>query len=458
MIEVLGQEFAGVSLGNKKLNKRLVEMSAALAMKGGSKVSSAMPTWKEIKGAYRLLSNDLVTPEKILTPHIHETVVRCNNEKIILAVQDTTFLDFLNRPKTEGLDLLQRKSKTSTGTTGLILHNMLALNEKGCPLGLLNQEFIDRKIFREGKATKNLPLEEKESFRWVKNLRLKTLDRINAKIVHIADREADFFEFFEAAQKANESFVVRAAVNRSLEIEPGNLEKLFDHTKSQNPLGKIAIKIQSKPDGKDRIAHLEIKSSMVQLEVPWDLKKNKNHKKLSLYCVAAIELHVPKGFEEITWYLLTDIPVQNFEQACEKFTWYTHRWNVEVFHKILKSGCKVEELQLRTGSALKNMITIQSIIAWFLFWLRKLNISSPQMSCEELVSDGDWRLLYKKLYKTNYRHDSPPTIRDFLLWIGKLGGFIGRKSDGMPGVKAIWQGFHRYMQLLEDYYDLVGNA
>lgn len=458
MIELLTQEFSVADLGNKKLNKRLLGMSKALAVKSGSKLSSALPTWKEVKGAYRFLSNELVTPDKILAPHISQTVERCNAEKLILAVQDTTYLNFVNRPKTEGLDLLQRSSKTSEGTTGLILHNMLALTESGCPLGLLNQEFVDRKTFREKSERKKLPLQEKESFRWIKNLNLNTLESITSKVIHLADREGDFFEFFEAAKEAGESFVVRATVNRSLDITSGNLAKLFEHTQSQNSLGEIGIKVQSKSDSKDRTAHLEVRSSKVILEIPIDLKQQKNHRKLELFCVSAVEKNPPKDVEGITWYLLTDIPVQNFEEACEKLTWYAHRWNIEVFHKVLKSGCKIEELQLRTGAALKNMITVQSVIAWFLFWLRKLNISSPQMSCEELVSDGDWKLLYKKIYKKNFSLNEPPSIHDFLIWIGKLGGFIGRKSDGMPGIKAVWQGFYRYMQLLEDYYDLVGNA
>jgi hypothetical protein len=334
---------------------------------------------------------------------------------------------------------------------------MLALDAHGNPLGLLNQEFVDRKTFRQEHLS-SLPLEKKESFRWVKNLHLDFLENLTPKVIHIADREADFFQFFEAALAAEESFIVRANVDRSIDLDSGELTKLFKFTKSQAALGVLAVKVQVNASEKYRTAHLDIKSSKVKMDVPDALKSKKVHQKLDMYCIAATEINPPKEFEGIEWFLLTDIPVQNFEQACEKITWYSYRWNIEVFHKVLKSGCKVEDLQLRQASSLKNIITIKSIIAWFLFWMRKLNISNPDMDCTELIDDDDWKILYRKIFKSKNYPSSPPSIRQLLLWIGKLGGFIGRKSDGMPGVASIWKGFQRYMQLLEDYHDLVGNA
>lgn len=265
MIDLLSREFESVNFGDKRLDKRLKDISKGLALKSHANISSAFSTWKEIKGAYRLLNNDLVSPEKILAPHIIETVERCNHQSIVLAVQDTTFLDFVNRPKTCDLDLLQRKSKGSSGATGLILHNMLALDTHGNPLGLLNQEFVDRKTFRQ-ESLKSLPLEKKESFRWVKNLHLETLKNLTPKVIHVADREADFFQFFEAALAAKESFVIRANVNRSIDIGSDDLAKLFKFTTSQAALGAIAIKVQVNASQKYRTAHLDIKSSKIKLD------------------------------------------------------------------------------------------------------------------------------------------------------------------------------------------------
>ena len=172
---------------------------------------------------------------------------------------------------------------------------------------------------------------------------------------------------------------------------------------------------------------------------------------LDMTAIMAVERNPPKKDKGINWVLLTNMDISNLDEAIEKVEWYALKWNIEVFHKILKSGFSLERCQLRDGCRLKRYITLKCILAWRIFWLTRICKINKSYSCEKVVTKKEWKILHKKFNKNIPLPKKPPSVEEVFIWIGKLGGFIGRKSDGMPGVVSLWRGWMRFMDLVEDY-------
>ncbi len=153
----------------------------------------------------------------------------------------------------------------------------------------------------------------------------------------------------------------------------------------------------------------------------------------------------------MNWILLTNININNFEEAVEKIQWYCLRWRIEVFHKILKSGLKVEECRLQTADRLIRFLTIMSIIAWRIFFITLVARTNPNLSYTVILTDDEWKVLYTKMLKTKDYPEIPPPIREIVRWIAKLGGFLARKNDLEPGPIALWKGWKRLFDLAEGW-------
>ena len=222
--------------------------------------------------------------------------------------------------------------------------------------------------------------------------------------------------------------------------------------------GRKIIKIQINGEEKYREAALSIKFSKISIPSPPNRTVNKDGAHLphiQLWGIMAQEKNPPDNMEELQWLLLTNIPIENLEQAVEKTEWYSLRWNVELFHKILKSGCSIEKSQLRSGEKLKKYITVKSIIAWRLFWLTRSFRVNNEATCENYLSTAEWKLLSRR-FNNGKEARQPPSAKEVYYWIAKLGGYIGRRTDPPPGMISIWKGWSRYMEMVKDYGILCG--
>ena len=460
-------EFQSADFGDIRLTKRLVAIATRFASKFGSNISSSFSQWKDIKAAYRFFSNKNVKIDTMLSPHKQETIKRIQSQERVILIQDTTYFNFSDRPKTEGLDITQR-SKLSKESEGLMLHNTLAVSEEGVPLGLIDQQYIDRKEI-QGKNYKdkrsirywNNCIEEKESVRWINTVKkANKIDFGDTEIIHIADRESDIYEFYRDALELGEHFVIRAARNRSINKtnrrEPPSTY-LFDYLKAKRANGKITMNIQVNGEDKYRKAHLSIIYTTISMPPPPNKTKKKDGHLpvIDLSAIMVVERTPPAGYDALCWVLLTDLPIHSLEDATEKINWYTLRWNIELFHKVLKSGCSVEKAQLRDADRLKNYITLKSVIAWRLFWLSRNYRINQNSSCTEVLTKQEWTILYRKINKAK-PPGSPPTIGEVFYWIAKLGGYIGRRSDPPPGMISLWRGWQRLMEMIEDFRDICG--
>lgn len=466
----LDNEFNSIEFGDKRLVKRFKQIMHEFMKKAQSNIASTFDSWSSIKGCYRFFSNDKVDSQIILGAHIDSTISRISEERNqVFVIHDTTYIDYKNRKKTVDLDCITRNLQSKNIAKGLILHNSFAVNDLGVPLGLVGQHYTERKEIIE--ATKkikkhlihNKPVEEKESYRWIDAIKnfLKLENITQKEIVHIADREGDFYELYRECCEREAKFLIRASHNRAINKinrrEPSK-DKMFDYFRSLKPEAIITTEIQVNKEKKHRKANLAVAFKKFTLPPPPNRTVNKDGEKLhniDLYGVIILEKTPPKNHEPLEWLLITNIPVTNTPEAVEKMHWYSLRWNVETFHKILKSGCSIEDAQLRSRKNLIKYITTKSVIAWRIFWLSRISRLDLNYNCNTVLTKIEQTVLFKRFNKGKINTE-PISVKQALNWVGKLGGYIGRNTDAPPGIVTIWQGWTRLMNMVDDYEIICG--
>jgi hypothetical protein len=453
------EEFAQVSMNDERLNHRCQRLADALGQQPTAPINQACEDWADSKAAYRFMDNPDVSPDGILAPHNQRTVERMEGHKVVLAVQDTTFFNFTHHPETQGLGEIGAKGQNQRGFG---LHSTLAVTPDGQPLGLLTQAFLERPIGKPAhtpQEMQKLPIEAKESYRWLEAFETTIqLAPEGVQVVTVCDREADIYEMFALAEERQAPLLVRADDNRCLQADEA--KHLWPKVERQPLQGEIGVQITGNAKRKERQATVSIRFCTVKLRPPW----RPEQKKLPVVTLQAIlvrEEHPPENLaqlgdhEPIEWMLLTNTPVNSFDDAVQVVAWYCCRWQIEVFHKIIKSGCRVEDCLLQTAQRLQNYITLMCIVAWRLHWLTYINRTEPDLPCTHLLTTVEWQALYMRIHKTTKFPKTLPTVRQAVRWIAQLGGFLGRKSDGEPGITAIWRGWQRLQDLAATWYVIV---
>jgi hypothetical protein len=367
---------------------------------------------------------------------------RVNSQKVVLAIQDTTDLNFSGLKKTEGLGFINQSKQQ-----GIKVHSCLAVSGEGEPLGILHQqtwvrtERKGKKDKRRQKATK-----EKESQRWLDTLKEseKGVDK-SVCVLHIGDREADIYDLFVQPRQDNSELLIRAEHNRKVQHELGYLIPTLE----QAPIiAEKTIEIGRNPERAARQATLTVRAMAVTIEVPTHHKQRSRYQPVTLNVLLVEELTPPTEGKPIRWLLLTTLPIDRAEQAWQCVYWYSLRWLIERFHFTLKSGCRIEHLQLETASRLLNALATFSIVACRLMWLTYQARLTPDAPCDSVLQPSEWRLLRRKFTPKN-RSSKPPSLRQAMRWIAQLGGFLARSGDGEPGLKTLWRGISVLHHLLE---------
>ena len=452
-------EFAQVDLKDERLNRRCQKVADALGQQPTAPINQACEDWADSKAAYRFVNNPKVTPGEILRPHSQHTVERMKGYQVVLAVQDTTFFNFTHHPETQGLGEIGAKKQNQRGFG---LHSTLAVTPAGQPLGVLTQDYLERPLGEPAHTPSEArmqPIEEKESYRWLQAFE-KTIELApeGVQVVTVCDREADLYEMFVLAHERQASLLVRADDDRCLQDQ--EVKHLWAKVERQPIQGELSVQITGNDQRKERQATVSIRYCTVKLRPPW----RPEQKKLPVVTLQAIlvrEETPPDNLAElgyhapIEWVLLTNTPVTNFEAAVQVVEWYCCRWQIEILHKIIKSGCRVESSLLQTAKRLQNYITLMCVVAWRLHWLTYINRTAPDLPCTHFLTTVEWQALYLRIHKTTQFPKILPTIRQAVRWIAQLGGFLGRKSDGEPGITAIWRGWQRLQDLAATWYVVV---
>lgn len=437
-------EFINANLGDKRLNKRLAAIAKAFMGRPEGQIPEAMGNWAGAKGAYRFFDHPKVSVEKILEGHREATWGRLEGKAVVLAIQDTSFIDYTNHPATEGLGLLMDEEHQ-----GLIIHPTLAVSLEGVALGLIDMQILNREQLGSRGDRKAKKIEEKESRKWLESYRATarfSRENEGPHFVNIGDRESDIYDFIAEALRHKEAegnapdVLVRAAWDRRLEEEGTNL---WGYMESLEAGGTVVIEVPRKGKQASRQAHLSIRYGQVNIKPSCHRKKEEGLKPLRIWAVYAREEHAPKGIEPISWMLLTTLAVGSFEEALERIRWYTLRWTIEMYFKVLKSGCQIEERQLEAAHRLKSCLAMDSIIAWRILFLTMTGRQMPNLPASILFEDYEWKALHCFVNKTSQAPEEAPPLGEMIRQISKLGGFLDRQSDGEPGSTCLWRGMWR---------------
>lgn len=355
------QEFADAPFADVRLNRRLIKIANSFYDNPEGSIPRACTTHAATEATYRFCGNTAVKPEAILMGHREQTIERIRKYDTVLALQDTTTLDYKDHPATKGLGTC-----TSTeDSLGLLKHTVLAVTTDGIPLGILYEHIWTRNPHEHGKrSTRRIrSTEDKESQKWIDALDTSLKDIPGyLKVVTVCDREADVYDFFYKAACSGSHLLVRVAQKRRA-LEDGTL--LLEEIESTPVAGQVLTNIPRDVENKrpPREATLSIKYCPVSVKAPRNRKDAKSLPNLKLYLVLAEEVNPPEGANPVYWLLLTTLPVENIDEAVEKIKWYKQRWKIERYHYVLKSGCKVEELQLESVKSLQNALAIYSVVA-----------------------------------------------------------------------------------------------
>ena len=443
------EEFSEGRFNDERLNRRFEHLVDQLGECAGQSIPFACEDWASTKAAYRFFDNPKVRQESIIQAHLD---VAQRRSKLFLekkgepplVIQDTSFLNYSHHPKTTGLGEISKFAdhygNGKKRVHGLLLHTALALTPEGVPLGTLSQKLWTRKkpigqITKSGKNMTRIPIEEKESFRWIEAMREASRRIENpSHLVHIGDRESDIFEFFGEAEELGTHFLVRIRDHQRC-IEEGG--RIFDPAERLRSKGTYSLTVKTS-DGGSRIAKISVKYYPVTV-LP-SAAKNKLEP-IAAWVIVATEIsNPPKGEDSIDWKLLTDLEVPSFEDALVKIGWYTKRWNIEVYHKILKSGCKVLDCRLQTAERLLRYVALMTVVAWRIFWMTVVSREAPKLKAEAVLTSEEIEAI--SFYAERKKKRVPPKTASAKEWIralASLGGFLGRKADGDPGPFVLWR-------------------
>jgi hypothetical protein len=455
------QNFADCKLGNKRLNQRALLIGKALVVGFGQALSMIFQEENPLKRAYEFLANSKAQFNLLTQPHRQNTAIEAAALPVVLAVGDTTYLDYKNIiAKRDGYGPI------GSGGNGLILHSTLAVEPlQGQSLGLLWQKRMSRepkakppsvetpkqkktRIASERKANRNKPFEAKESYRWVEALKAVTLQfqavekhsqqtqqqpqetalliAHKTRIIHIFDREGDIAEVFDSVRQMERTgVIVRAAHDRSLEP---NTVHLWEHLRVQPIQCYQEVELPETAKRKARKANLAIRFCPVQLRSP---RRLDNQNPIEVYGVYAVEIDPPEGEEAVSWMLLTTEPVTNVELAATILRWYTYRWHVEEDHKILKSGCKVESYRL-SATSMEALLGFLTVIAAELLRVTYLYRTQPQAPAQTVLSPSQLNVLKANSAKL----PKMLTVAWAVEAVARLGGYLEHRRQTPIGIQV----------------------
>ena len=421
------KEFKDIDLGDKRLNERAEKLAYRLGQTPSESIPNACKGWAETQSAYRFYSNDSVNWEKILEPHWQCSVQRMKKHAVVLNIQDTTELNF-NGKQIEGLGPLSYEAQR-----GMYLHATYAITTDREPLGVMDAWMWSRQFRDDQGVRKGM----NESTRWLEGYERvveQALKLPDTRQVYVADREADILALFAKGheQHYKADLLIRSRHNRSL---PGG-GKLWDQVQQSEALGQIHFTLAAGRNRKARKVTQSLRVKRVQLKGG-----------IEVSCLIATEENAPSSVKPVQWKLLTNRPVHDLDEAVELIDWYRARWEIEMFFLVLKEGCKVQDLQLCKQERIKNALAMYMVVAWRINRMMRLGRCVPTLSAELVFEKDEWQAAY--ILNKKRPPEQVPDLRSVIRLVAILGGFLGRKGDGEPGVKVIWSGLDQISVFVE---------
>lgn len=441
------REFEFARLGDGRRTQRLVKIAAQLAVRPGGTLPQAFGDWAELKAAYRFFDGAGATYEQILAPHLERTRQACGQAGEYLLIEDSSELNFTEHWATEGLGITG-----DGGGRGFALHTALAVRveswnldqrPEGSVVGLLSQKCVCARPARKGESRRERLSRPRKTDWWGEALRWASPGAAGCQWIYVADRESDFYEPIQRCQQHGVDFVIRGYQDRRLAEEQGRMREALA---AAAVLGQGAVELRARPGQAARTAVVQLRSVRVDLDGPW--RPGGWQEPLRAVTVLEVkEVDAPAGVSEpLHWILLSSLPCGTLAQARRVVGRYAARWWIEEYHKALKSGTGVEQSQLQRAYRLEALVAVLAVVAVRLLSTKMLARSQPEgIEAAETLGTDALAILEKKLG----RPKGGWTNRTVWVATARLGGFIGRKSDGLPGWQTIWRGWQRLMWMCE---------
>jgi hypothetical protein len=450
----IDMETKDADFGDQRLDARYRILLEQLGDKPSLSIPAACGDRAETAAAYRFFDNDKTDPQKVLAPHRQATLERVRAEVVVIAAQDTTEIDLTRAKEKIGGPL------NDTNHWGLYTHPLLLLTPQRVPLGVVHAQMWSRdpeefaKSAAERRAQRRAkPFEEKESLRWRQGYEAAcqvAAEAPDTKVICVSDSEGDIYECFLAGASVGvgrAEWIVRGCQDRAV-VEDQCLLALLS---SCAPLGHATIQVSKREasTGSDRkrrlpresrTAKVTVRATRTLLRAP--ARPDGKLPTVWVNVVLVREEQPPEGEEPIEWLLLTSLPVATFAEASVVIEYYCCRWEIEVYFRVLKSGCKIEDLQLETQDRFEVCLAMYLIVGWRVLYVLKLGRECPEMSCASVFTEAEWKSVYV-IAKRKAVPKTAPTLGELIPLIASLGGYLGRKGDGPPGPQTMWIGLQR---------------
>jgi transposase-like protein/transposase Tn5 family protein len=449
------QTFGAVRLGHRSRSERAVTMAAAIAADPMASLPKQMGSEAGLHGAYRFLQTPDVSYEQLIQPHVQQTREAMSQPERVLLIQDTTEVDYQQHPSTTGLGPI------GNGTHhGYLLQSVLAiLPDHRQVLGLAHQEPFLRQPAPKGETKREREQRERESQVWERSVQAMGEPPAGVQWIHIGDRYSDMFPFLSLCRQMHCDFVVRAAQDRCVDllVEQADTpaarrshhqrrpqQHLFEVVRGWSAQGERDLELDATKQSRARTAHLAISFGSLRL-LPPESHQESSLRPLVVWVVRVWEPEPPEGVEELSWVLLTSVPVQTLEQAWERVDWYRARWIVEDYHQGLKTGCRVEQRQVQSYEGLRRLLGLLAPTAVRLLQLRATARQSPEQPASQTLPAAVVQVVAAKAGMPA----AQLTTQQCWHTIARFGGYLGRKGDGPPGWKTLWGGWLYIQTLLE---------
>jgi len=448
MSAMITDEFKGAYFNDQRLTDRLGVIAAMVSDQPAKSLpASAAGGRADLEGAYRFFNNSKVTPEKILLPHYRNTVerIRASESEWIIIAQDTSDVDLTRRDgQVAGAGKLGGKNKS-----GLFIHPLVAFTDTNIPLGVVGQcNFIREEIDTASKEEKSkkrrkLPIQEKESYRWIQgiNQARKVAEQcLDKKCVVVQDSESDINEVLALPRTLSNGKELHIIVRNGQERSTSE-GKLYENVKKAPVRFRMDISVSARKskvkctshkreqDRPARQAAVEVRAKSVTLTPKGCLPLE--------YNVVLVDEIDPPEDDYIRWILVTSMPIETHQQINQVISAYCTRWQIEIFFRTLKSGCRIEKRQFRSIEPIENAIALYMVVAWRVMYLCMLGRECPDINCELIFEPYEWKSVYAVLGKEIPEH--PPTLNEVIRAIARLGGFIER-AKSVPGPETLWKG------------------
>jgi hypothetical protein len=439
------QNFASADLGDQRRTRRLVESAAKIAAHPQQPFTQVF-NWNELRGFYRLCAQTEATLERVMQPHWEATRQAMRHQSLVLVLHDTTELDYTHHPAVQGLGPIG-----DGRGRGFLQHNSLAvLPQPRQVLGLAYQQLRLRQPVLRRESTVQRRKRPRETDLWWEGIRAAGAAPEGSCWVDVCDRGADIYEAMRAAREVGHHFLIRAKQDRVVRLPaaPGQSRHLFAYVRSLPSQGSDTVDISGRGGRPPRTATVSLAAAPVEVPAPQGFPQQTRQPVLAAWVIRIWEAAPPAEVAEpLEWILLCSLPTQTVQALKERRDWYSCRWMLEVFHDIEKNGCSEEERRFETADRLETCLAVLSVVAVRIYQLRCALENQPDAPAAQVATAAEIRVVRRFLRHRGRRF----TVREFVRGVARLGGFLGRKRDGPPGVRTLWRGYQRLQDMVLGY-------